>query len=92
MRIAFDATNHVAVEPLLAVAPFVLVVLLSWVGVSRARKGVRIALTAYSLASIAAIYGMDRGNVLVQYARWAERGIPERPCVGVMRHIWACRK
>ena len=45
----------------------------------------------YALFSILAIVGVDRANVLVPYDRLTERGMPERPCAGNARHLWACK-
>jgi hypothetical protein len=88
-RITSDPTNHVSIEPLLAMVPFVILVPLSWTR-TPARPRLRVALTAYGLASILAMLGVDRANILVQYDRWTERGMPERPCAGISRHLWAC--
>ena len=89
-RVVSDPTNHVGVEPLLAIVPFLGLVSLSWLSGTRTPYGHRVALTAYALLSIVAIVGLDRVNVLVQYDRWAERGMPGRPCAGIARHLWAC--
>ena len=90
-RIASDPTNHVAVEPLLAVVPFVLLASLAWFAKARMAKAPLAGLLVYALLSVLAILGADRANVLVQYDRWAERGMPDRPCAGIVRHLWACK-
>lgn len=90
-RIVSDPTNHVGVEPLLAVVPFLIVVSLSWLTKVPRHAGLRAGVTVYALLSIVAIVGVDRANVLVQYDRWAERGMPERPCAGMARSFWACK-
>jgi hypothetical protein len=89
-RIVSDPTNHVSIEPLLAMVPFIVLVPLCWTR-TLARTRLRVALTVYSVVSILAVLGVDRANVLVQYDRWTERGMPERPCAGMAQHLWACK-
>lgn len=89
-RIISDPTNHVSLEPLLAMVPFLVLVPLCWTR-APVRTRLRVALTVYGLVSILAILVVDRANVLVQYDRWTERGMPERPCAGAARHLWACK-
>lgn len=89
-RIISDPTNHVGVDPLIAVLPFLILVSLSWLTKVPRHAGLRSGHTVYALLSILAIVGVDHANVLVQYDRWAERGMPERPCAGIVRHLWAC--
>lgn len=91
-RIASDPTNHVGAEPLLAVVPFVILLPLAWLGSTPKKQGIRLILTVYALLSIAAIVSLDRANVLVQYDRWAKRGMPERPCAGIVWYITACQR
>lgn len=90
-RIVSDPTNHVAVEPLLAVVPFVILASLAWLPKARVATAPRAGILLYALLSVLAIIGADHANVLVQYDRWAERGMPERPCAGIVRHLWACK-
>jgi hypothetical protein len=90
-RIVSDPTNHVAVEPLLAVVPFVILASLAWSDKVQTGKALRVGLLVYALLSILVIVGADRANVLVQYDRWAKRGMPNRPCAGIAGHIWSCK-
>lgn len=89
-RVVSDPTNHIGVEPLLAAVPFVILVPLAWLARTPRRTGLRVGLAVYGLLSILAIVAADRANVLVQYDRWAHRGMPERPCTGFARYLWAC--
>lgn len=90
-RIASDPANHVGAEPLLAMVPFSILLLLAWLGPQPQQRGVRIVLTVYALVSLAAVVSIDRTNVLVQYDRWTSRGMPERPCDGIARYVMACK-
>ncbi len=90
-RIAREPCNHVGVEPLLAIIPFMLLLAVTWFPRYRERRTARAIVTAYVLLSIAAVIAMDRANVLVQYDRWSRRGMPERPCGSISQRIWACR-
>ena len=90
-RIVREPGNHVGVEPLLAIVPFVLLLAVAWLPRYRERRAARAVITAYVLLSLAAVVAMDRANILVQYDRWSQRGMPERPCGSVTQHIWACR-
>jgi len=89
-RILSDPTNHVAPDPRLAVVPFVALIVLASLTKTPTRAVTRGLVVAYALLSVLAILGAERANVLVQYERWIERGMPDRPCSGVARHLWAC--
>ena len=90
-RIVSDATNHSGIDPLLGVIPFLILGSLSWLTRTPKRMGLRTGVTAYALLSILAVVGLDRANILVQYDRWAGRGMPDRPCTGFAGHLWACK-
>jgi hypothetical protein len=51
----------------------------------------RAVVTSFAVLSIVAVVVIDGANVLVQYDRWAQRGMPERPCGSILRHVWSCR-
>jgi len=89
-RIIRDPENHLAVEPLLALLPFLLLLVIVWLPRYRGRRALRTGITAFALFSVISVVAMDSANVLVQYDRWARRGMPERPCSGMAQHIWAC--
>lgn len=89
-RIGAYPDNHVSVEPLLAAAPFVVLLALAWhpryAGWCRARRVV----VAYAALSLLALVAADRANVLLSYSRWISRGMPERPCGPIARNLWPC--
>jgi cell division protein FtsW (lipid II flippase) len=89
-RIIREPGNHVAVEPLLALVPFLLLMVVVWLPRYRTRRNLRTGVTAFALSSVVLVVAMDRTNVLVQYDRWTQRGMPERPCGAVARHLWSC--
>jgi hypothetical protein len=91
LRILGDPVNHVGTEPLLALIPFALLAIVPWLSRYRHRRVLRAAVTSFAVLSIVAVVVIDSTNVLVQYERWAQRGMPERPCGGILRHVWSCR-
>jgi hypothetical protein len=90
LRIVSEPGNHVGPEPLLAIFPFVVLLVVAWLPQYRQRKGVRALVTAYALFSLLALVGIDRANLLVQYDRWVERGMPDKPCGEIAENFWAC--
>jgi hypothetical protein len=91
VRIVGDPVNHVGTEPLLALIPFALLAIVSWLPRYRHRRILRAVVTSYAVLSVVAVGVLDSANVLVQYERWAQRGMPERPCGDILRHVWSCR-
>jgi hypothetical protein len=89
-RVIREPGNHVAVEPLLAIVPFVLLLVIAWLPRYRERLTLRTVVTAFALLSVVSVVALDRANVLVQYDRWYRRGMPGRPCGSIVRHIWSC--
>ena len=89
-RILGEPENHLAVDPLLALLPFLLLLVVVWLPRYRGRRGVRAAVTVFVLLSVVSVVALDRANVLVQYDRWARRGMPARPCGSVARRLWPC--
>lgn len=89
-RVIREPANHVAVDPLLAIIPFIFLVALAWLPRYRQRRVMRGGVTAFALVSSLLVLAMDRANVLVQYDRWAQRGMPGKPCNAIARQVWAC--
>lgn len=89
-RIARDPVNHVGFEPLLALVPLVLPMLVVLLPRYRERRVLRTVVIAYVLLSLSGFVAMDRANVLLEKDRWLRRGMPERPCGSVTENIWPC--
>jgi hypothetical protein len=90
LRIIGDPVNHIGLEPLMACGPFVMLMIVAWLPRYRRRVAMRLAVTAFALLSVAAVVALDRDNEQVQYERWCQRGMPERPCGRFARHVWSC--
>lgn len=89
-RIAADPVNHVGFEPLLALVPLLLPIVVVLQPRYRVRRGVRAVVIAHVVLSVLGIVAMDRANVLLEKDRWLRRGMPERPCGPIARSFWAC--
>lgn len=90
LRIIGEPGNHVGQEPLLAIFPFLLLLVVAWLPRYRRRRAARAFVTAYALFSLLALVAIDRTNVLVQYDRWVKRGMPDKPCGEIVQRFWAC--
>lgn len=78
-RIVSDASNHVGFHPMWIAVAFVPLFCLGAIRLRGAKRSGAVAMIAAAVLGTAALWLVERANVLVDYEVWLQRGMPGRP-------------